>query len=103
MGQSHLALYSQVTGQGLDYVRLLLGPLAICYQLIIANQLRTFLNLLPSSEGDEEKFSLDDPLEYSVTEVWSVPYVGTGMYPSLRPHLLSVVILTSRAQSSMGS
>jgi GTPase len=56
-------------------------------------QLRQFLNLLPSSE-DESRFSKDLPLEvrvthkyfssvdsllhmqYSVTEVWSVPYTG---------------------------
>ncbi|KAG5715927.1 GTP-binding protein 1 [Termitomyces sp. T112] len=49
---------SNVTGNGLDYVR-------------------TFLNLLPSSEADAEKFAVDQPLEFSVTEVWSVPYVGT--------------------------
>ncbi|KAJ7579139.1 GTP-binding protein 1 [Mycena floridula] len=49
---------SNVTGSGLDYVR-------------------TFLNLLPSSEADREKFAADQPLEYSITEVWSVPYVGT--------------------------
>ncbi|OBZ68219.1 GTP-binding protein 1 [Grifola frondosa] len=49
---------SNVTGEGLDF-------------------LRTFLNLLPSSEGDTEKFLVDQPLEYSITEVWSVPYVGT--------------------------
>ncbi|KAG5342991.1 hypothetical protein C0989_005942 [Termitomyces sp. Mn162] len=41
------------------------------------NQVRTFLNLLPSSEADAEKFAVDQPLEFSVTEVWSVPYVGT--------------------------
>ncbi|KAF9038291.1 P-loop containing nucleoside triphosphate hydrolase protein [Hymenopellis radicata] len=49
---------SNVTGEGLDHVR-------------------TFLNLLPSSEGDKEKFAANQPLEFSVTEVWSVPYVGT--------------------------
>ncbi|KAF8161090.1 GTP-binding protein 1 [Crassisporium funariophilum] len=49
---------SNVTGEGLDFVR-------------------TFLNLLPSSEADTEKFAVDQPLEYSITEVWSVPYVGT--------------------------
>lgn len=49
---------SNVTGEGLDFVR-------------------TFLNLLPSSEGDTEKFAVNQPLEYSITEVWSVPYVGT--------------------------
>jgi len=26
-------------------------------------QVRTFLNLLPSSEGDKEKFAVDQPLE----------------------------------------
>lgn len=35
---------SNVTGQGLDFVR-------------------TFLNLLPSSEGDKEKFAVDQPFE----------------------------------------
>ncbi|KAG6900751.1 hypothetical protein C0993_002175 [Termitomyces sp. T159_Od127] len=40
-------------------------------------QVRIFLNLLPSSEADDEKFVVDQPLEFSVTEVWSVPYVGT--------------------------
>ncbi|KAG6880329.1 hypothetical protein C0992_011078 [Termitomyces sp. T32_za158] len=40
-------------------------------------QVRTFLNLLPSSEADSEKFAVDQSLEFSVTEVWSVPYVGT--------------------------
>ncbi|KAJ3817159.1 GTP-binding protein 1 [Lentinula raphanica] len=49
---------SNVTGEGLGY-------------------LRTFLNLLPSSESDTDKFAVDQPLEFSVTEVWSVPYVGT--------------------------
>ncbi|KAJ4483422.1 GTP-binding protein 1 [Lentinula aciculospora] len=49
---------SNVTGEGLGY-------------------LRTFLNLLPSSEGDKDKFVVDQPLEFSVTEIWSVPYVGT--------------------------
>ncbi|SJK97249.1 related to GTP binding protein (GTPBP1) [Armillaria ostoyae] len=49
---------SNVTGEGLDYIR-------------------TFLNLLPSSEADTEKFAANQPLEFSVTDVWSVPYVGT--------------------------
>ena len=37
---------SNVTGEGLNF-------------------LRTFLNLLPSSEGDTEKFAADQPLEVS--------------------------------------
>ncbi|KAN0133983.1 P-loop containing nucleoside triphosphate hydrolase protein [Lactarius tabidus] len=49
---------SNVTGTGLDFVR-------------------TFLNLLPPSEGDVERFDATQSLEFSVTDVWSVPYVGT--------------------------
>lgn len=49
---------SNVTGEGLDY-------------------LRTFLNLLPSSERDTTKYAVDQPLEISIIETWSVPYVGT--------------------------
>ncbi|KAG6874469.1 hypothetical protein C0995_010379 [Termitomyces sp. Mi166 len=49
-------------------------PIVVC---ITKGQVRTFLNLLPSSEVDDEKFAVDQPLEFSVTEVWSVPYVGT--------------------------
>ncbi|KAI0305613.1 P-loop containing nucleoside triphosphate hydrolase protein [Multifurca ochricompacta] len=49
---------SNVTGTGLNFVR-------------------TFLNLLPASEGDAERFDATEPLEFSVTDVWSVPYVGT--------------------------
>jgi translation elongation factor EF-1alpha len=57
--------------------------------------MRTLLNLLPPSDGDNSKYATDEPLEashhpslpspslldvlsqYSVTEVWSVPFVGT--------------------------
>ncbi|ESK97058.1 gtp-binding protein 1 [Moniliophthora roreri MCA 2997] len=49
---------SNVTGEGLNYLRI-------------------FLNLLPSSEADTDKFAVDQPLEFCITEVWSVPYVGT--------------------------
>lgn len=65
-----------MTGEGLDFVRAH-RPLN---HLILNRrnlQVRTFLNLLPSSEADSEKFAADQPLEFSVTEVWSVPYVGT--------------------------
>jgi GTPase len=56
-------MISNVTGEGLDYVRL-------------------FLNLLPPSEGDTDKYAADQPFEYSVTEVCTciVPYF-------LSPHL----------------
>ncbi|KAG8932843.1 hypothetical protein FRC02_000454 [Tulasnella sp. 418] len=51
-------LLSNVTGEGL-------------------NTIRNFLNLVPSSEGDQLKYPVDEPLEYSITECWSVPHVGT--------------------------
>jgi hypothetical protein len=54
---------SNVTGEGLDFVSLLSrcpGDDAGLTQ--IQKQLRTFLNLLPSSEG-EEKFTVNQPLE----------------------------------------
>lgn len=56
--------------------------------------MRTLLNLLPPSDDDKTKYSVDQPFEvrtssvtlssrphtifqYSITEVWSVPFVGT--------------------------
>jgi len=82
---------SNVTGEGLDYVGASSSShLYIFYKIL---QLRTFLNLLPSSERDTSKFAVDQPLEVSCTlveknsdfethkisiiETWSVPYVGT--------------------------
>ena len=81
-----------MTGEGLEFVS---GPYASQPSTSQrSEQVRTFLNLLPSSEVDADKFSVGQPLEvcsihfpvikiqiscvqYSVTEVWSVPYVGT--------------------------
>lgn len=56
--------------------------------------MRTLLNLLPPSDNDKAKYCVDQPFEvipsfaalssrphtifqYSITEVWSVPFVGT--------------------------
>lgn len=36
-------------------------------------QLRTFLNLLPASEGDTEKFLVDQPLEVGLLSCLFVP------------------------------
>ncbi|KAL7411999.1 P-loop containing nucleoside triphosphate hydrolase protein [Mrakia frigida] len=38
--------------------------------------LRSFLNLLPTSQGGD-KYEVDAPLEYSISDVFSVPFVGT--------------------------
>ena len=53
---------SNVTGEGLDFVSscLTFRPVLL---LIPFDQVRTFLNLLPSSEADNEKFTADQPLE----------------------------------------
>lgn len=40
-------------------------------------QLRTFLNLLPSSEGDTDKFAVDQPLEVYISLVAYLFYVLT--------------------------
>ena len=53
---------SNVTGQGLDFVR----SIKVYMQCDLNNtplQVRTFLNLLPSSEADTDKFALNQPLE----------------------------------------
>lgn len=68
---------SNVTGEGLDYVR-------------------TFLNLLPASESDKAKFAPDEPFEFAVTEIWSVPYVGTvvnGIVNAGTVHIGDTVLL----------
>ena len=52
---------SNVTGQGLDFVGVRLQN-SLSSDSNLA-QLRTFLNLLPSSEGDKDKFAVDQPLE----------------------------------------
>lgn len=52
---------SNVTGQGLDHVWDFYPSFTT--HLMIYFQLRTFLNLLPSSENDTDKFLPDQPLE----------------------------------------
>lgn len=38
--------------------------------------LRTFLNCLPSSQNDE-RYVIDAPFEFQISDVFSVPFVGT--------------------------
>ena len=49
-------MVSNVSGQNLD-------------------MLRTFLNVLPSSQGGD-KYVVDAPFEFQVSDVFSVPFVG---------------------------
>ncbi|EJT97278.1 P-loop containing nucleoside triphosphate hydrolase protein [Dacryopinax primogenitus] len=80
-------LISNVSGQGLDL-------------------LRTFINLIPSSMGDEEKYLLDAPFEYAITELWSVPYVGTvvnGTINSGSIHAGDTVLLGPDGHGAFGN
>jgi len=57
-------MLSNVTGEGLDLVRItLLHIFCMTDQPYHVDQFRTFLNLCPSSEGDQEKYPIDQPLE----------------------------------------
>lgn len=38
--------------------------------------LRTFLNCLPSSQNDD-RYVVDAPFEFQISDVFSVPFVGT--------------------------
>lgn len=49
-------LTSNVTGEGLDLVR-------------------TFLNIVPPAAG--ARYPIDEPLHFSISDVFSVPFVGT--------------------------
>lgn len=53
--------------------------------------LRTFLNVLPSSQMDD-KYVVDAPFEFQISDVFSVPFVGTVVVcPSLL-HLINTDI-----------
>lgn len=56
--------------------------------------LRTFLNCLPSSQTDD-KYVVDAPFEFQISDVFSVPFVGTVVVGQRRP-----MKLISRAVSS---
>jgi GTPase len=56
--------------------------------------LRQFLNVLPSSQMDD-KYVVDAPFEFQISDVFSVPFVGTVVVcPCFSSHLS---ILTIRA------
>ncbi|WVQ78434.1 hypothetical protein IAT38_000520 [Cryptococcus sp. DSM 104549] len=57
--------------------------------------LRTFLNCLPSSQSDD-KYVLDAPFEFQISDVFSVPFVGTvvsGVITSGTVHANDQVLL----------
>lgn len=44
--------------------------------------LRTFLNCLPSSQNDD-RYVVDAPFEFQISDVFSVPFVGTVVVSGL--------------------
>lgn len=59
------------------------GDYKICPVFMLSNvnghnlpNLRAFLNCLPSSQMDD-KYVVDAPLEFQISDVFSVPFVGT--------------------------
>ena len=48
------------------YVHISFLPIS---RILVLNQMRTLLNLLPPSDGDESKFSVDQPLEVSQAQI----------------------------------
>jgi GTPase len=75
--------------QAVDCARYLGQPLEgstsgrLCPIFMVSNvtgknlpMLRTFLNVLPSSQMDD-KYVVDAPFEFQISDVFSVPFVGT--------------------------
>ena len=48
------------------------------------SMVRTFLNVLPSSQSDE-KYVVDAPFEFQISDVFSVPFVGTVVVSAVLP------------------
>ncbi len=51
--------------------------------------LRSFLNCLPSSQSDD-KYVVDAPFEFQISDVFSVPFVGTVVVSAARDPTASV-------------
>jgi GTPase len=59
------------------------GTARLCPIFMVSNvtghnlpMLRTFLNVLPSAQSDD-KYVVDAPFEFQISDVFSVPFVGT--------------------------
>lgn len=76
-------------GGSARYANIVLTPLEVwlinrlCPIFMVSNvsghnlpMLRTFLNCLPSSQSDD-KYVVDAPFEFQISDVFSVPFVGT--------------------------
>ncbi len=104
---------------GKSYVVVILPPLAalrlstastelisrLCPIFMVSNvtghnlpMLRTFLNVLPSSQSDD-KYVVDAPFEFQISDVFSVPFVGTVVV-SKRPNTNQQKLTPCRVGSS---
>lgn len=58
---------------------------------------KTFLNAVPTGGGEDGRYSVEDALEFSISDVFSVPFVGavvsgvilSGCVPSILLHQLT--------------
>ncbi|WRT67411.1 uncharacterized protein IL334_004382 [Kwoniella shivajii] len=92
--------------EAVDCARYLGQPLGsggrLCPIFMVSNvtghnlpMLRTFLNCLPSSQSDD-KYVVDAPFEFQISDVFSVPFVGTvvsGVITSGTVHANDAVLL----------
>ena len=58
--------------------------------------LRTFIDVLPSSQSDD-KYVVDAPFEFQISDVFSVPFVGTVVVSSSSSGKTAVNIFTERS------
>lgn len=89
-GCRRIPVFVDTAQQAVDCARLLGKPIGgpagaaqLCPIFMVSNvtghnlpMLRTFLNVLPSSQSDD-KYVVDAPFEFQISDVFSVPFVGT--------------------------
>lgn len=87
-GCRRIPVFVDTAQQAVDCARYLGKPIGgtgarLCPIFMVSNvtghnlpMLRTFLNVLPSSQSDD-KYVVDAPFEFQISDVFSVPFVGT--------------------------
>ncbi|KAK4687741.1 hypothetical protein P7C73_g2373, partial [Tremellales sp. Uapishka_1] len=85
-GCRRIPVFINTPQEAVDCARLLgvpMGAAKLCPVFMVSNvtgqnlpMLRTFLNVLPSSQSDD-KYVVDAPFEFQISDVFSVPFVGT--------------------------
>ncbi|WWC69185.1 uncharacterized protein I206_103121 [Kwoniella pini CBS 10737] len=105
-GCRRIPVFVNTAQDAVDCARYLGQPLGsggrLCPIFMVSNvtghnlpMLRTFLNCLPSSQSDD-KYVVDAPFEFQISDVFSVPFVGTvvsGVITSGTIHANDAVLL----------